>query len=114
MSTKVNLGTKKADEMIHDFLHYHHKGKTLWECYKSVSSEKAESWNKIERESKERNGFNLHITGANCYYYSCIYAYQNEDDNMVIVKHTPGNVFELELEPGDYVELIEVPRGDWN
>jgi hypothetical protein len=113
MSTKVNLGTKKADELIHDFLHYHYKGKTLWDVYKSVSSKKAESWRKIERECESLNGFNLHITGASCHNYSCIYAFQNEDDNIVLRKETVGNTYELELEPGDYVELIEVPRGDW-
>lgn len=113
MSTKVNLGTKKADELIHDFLHNHYKGTTLWDVYKSVSREKAESWRKIERECESVDGFNLHITGASSYTYSCIYAFQNEDDNIVLRKHTAENVYDLELEPGDYVELIEVPRGDW-
>ena len=107
--TKVNMGTKKAEELIHDMFHYYYKGKTLYEVYDSCSAKKRESWEDIRRECKRLGGENLHITGASSHFYSCIYAYPviNEETgeitDMVIRKETAGNTFELTMPVDDYM-----------
>lgn len=104
---KVNMGTKKAEELIYDFNRRYYKGVTLWDCYKSVSSDKARSWRDIERECDRLNGWNLHITGASCHQYSCMYAFQHIDEEtgevfVVLRKETVGNTYDLYMPMAEY------------
>jgi hypothetical protein len=105
MATVVRMGTKKAAELIYDMGRRYYKGETLYDCYKSVSSEKVRTWEKIKRQCEELNGEKLHITGAGSHFYSCIYAYPS-DDNMVIRKETAGNTYELTLPKEEYRKLV--------
>ena len=111
---KVNMGTKKADELIHDMKYRHYKGTTIYDVYGSMSSKKAKSWEDISRECASLHGEKLHIVGASCYFYSCIYAYPLSDENtgvitdMVIRKHTKGNVFELTMPIDEYEQVIGI------
>lgn len=107
--TKVNPGTKKAQELIHDMFRSYYKGRTLGECYGSCSSAKWRAWHDIERKCQELNGENLHITGAGSHFFSCIYAYPITDDNgeitdMVIRKETASNTYELMMPIAEYEE----------
>lgn len=97
MATKVNLGTKQADRMIHEFNRIHHKGVSLFDVYDRSSRDKISSWEKIRDKCRELDGWNLHITGCSSWSYSCIYAYKNEDGNTVLRKETAENTFELTL-----------------
>ncbi len=110
MSTVVRFGTKKADELIHDFNRRHYKGVTLWDCYKSVSSKKASTWRAIEDECKRLDGWDLHITGCNCDFYSCMYAFEHEDEetgevSIILRKETHSNTYDLVLTPEQYDEV---------
>ena len=105
--TKVNNGTRKAEELIYDMGHIYYKGTTLYDCYRTCSSTKAKAWEDIKRQCEELNGENLHITGAGSHFFSCIYAYPITDDNgvitdMVIRKETACNTYELKLPIDEY------------
>lgn len=106
MATKVNLGTKRADEMIHDFNRTHYKGTSLYDVYGRVSKDKRDSWEKIVQECRDLEGWDLHITGASSYSYSCMYAFYNEVGNIVLRKKTVGNTFDLEIAKEKYDELV--------
>lgn len=102
---KVNNGTKKADEMKWDFRHHHHKGDTIYDVYERPSSAKLSSWKAIERKCEELNGEHLHITGASCHTYSCMYAFPTEN-GWVLRKETHANTFDLEISKEEYDELV--------
>lgn len=107
---KVNMGTKKAEELIYDMFHYYYKGVTLYDCYGKCSKKKRDSWEAIRRDCELLNGERLHIVGANCYNYSCVYAYPviseetGEITDMVIRKETHGNTYELTMPIDEYRE----------
>ena len=107
---RVNKGTKKAQELIHDMFRFYYKGKTLYECYGTCSRAKIEAWENIENDCRRLGGEGLHITGAGSHFFSCIYAYPVTDDEtgelkqMVIRKETAGNTYELYLTPEEYEE----------
>lgn len=63
---------------------------------------KMESWEKIRQTCNELNGWNLHITGASSHQYSCMYAFENEDGNIVLRKETSANTYDLILTPEEY------------
>lgn len=110
---KVNMGTKKAEELIHDFQRKHYKGTSLYDVYKSVSSKKANSWRAIEKECERLNGWNLHITGASCDFYSCMYAFEHEDEEtgelfVVLRKETHSNTYDLYIPYAEYERRIAV------
>lgn len=106
--TKVNNGTKKAEELIHDMFRSYYKGKTLYDVYSRCSSKKVQSWEAIKRECERLDGENLHITGAGSHFYSCIYAYPvinpetGEITDMVIRKETASNTYELTMPIDEY------------
>lgn len=108
---KVNNGTKKADEMKWDFRHHHHKGDTIYDVYERPSSAKVSSWKAIERKCEELDGRHLHITGASCHTYSCMYAFPVKDDEGVIIammlrKETHVNTYDLKVSLDEYESLI--------
>lgn len=106
--TKVNPGTKKAQELIHDMFGSYYKGRTLYEVYGRCSSAKQRAWEDIKRQCAELDGENLHITGAGSHFFSCIYAYPiidaetGEITDMVIRKETASNTYELKLPAKEY------------
>lgn len=108
---KVNRGTRKAEELIHDMFHSYYKGRTLYEVYGKCSSRKKQAWEEISSQCQELNGENLHITGAGSHFFSCIYAYPIINDetgeitDMVIRKETAGNTYELALPIKEYRAL---------
>lgn len=98
----VKMGTKKAEELIYDFNRRYYKGETLYEVYGRCSSAKVNSWERIKRTCGELKGWNLHITGASSHQYSCMYAFKNEDGNIVLRKETSCNTYDLEMTPEEY------------
>ena len=102
MAKIIKMGTMKADELIYDFNRTHYKGTTLYDVYGSFSRKKMESWEQIRRTCEELNGWNLHITGASSHQYSCMYAFKNEDGNIVLRKETSANTYDLILTPEEY------------
>ena len=105
MAIKINMGTKKANELIYDFTHYYHKGVTLYDVYDNYSSDKRDSWKKIKKTCDELQGWNLHITGASCHQYSCMYAFKNENGNIVLRKETRKNTYDLEMSNEEYADV---------
>jgi hypothetical protein len=105
MATVVKMGTKKADEMIHDFNRTYYKGESLYDCYNSCSKDKRESWEKIRKTCNDLQGWNLHITGASSHQYSCMYAFYNEAGNVVLRKETSANTYDLEMSREEYVDI---------
>lgn len=105
MATMVKMGTKKAEELIYDFNHRYYKGVTLYDVYGTCSAKKRDSWEQIRRTCEELQGWNLHITGASCHNYSCMYAFYNEKGNVVLRKETSCNTYDLEMSKTEYVEV---------
>lgn len=106
MATIVKIGTKKAEELIYDFFHTYYKGTTLYEVYGTCSAQKRSSWEQIRRTCEELNGWNLHITGASSHQYSCMYAFQNENGDVVLRKETSANTYDLIISPEEYNQYI--------
>ena len=109
MATKVNMGTKRAEELMYDMGRKYYKGTTLYDVYGKCSKAKRSSWEDIVAECNRLHGQNLHIVGANCHNYSCIYAYPVVEDDgriktMVLRKETVANTYELEMPIDDYIE----------
>lgn len=102
MAKIIKIGTRRAEELIYDFNHTYYKGVTLYEVYGTCSAKKRSSWEKIRRTCEELNGWNLHITGASSHQYSCMYAFKNEDGNIVLRKETSANTYDLILTPEEY------------
>ena len=108
---KVNRGTKRAEELIHDMNYRNPKGITLYEVYGRMSREKRDSWQQICSDCTSLYGEKLHIVGASSYSYSCMYAFPITDDNgevtaMVLRKETSANTYDLELPLEEYDQLI--------
>ena len=107
---KVKYGTRKADELIYDMFRTYYKGTTLYEVYDRASSAKVKSWELIKRECARLNGERLHITGASCHQYSCMYAFPiiNEDtgeiEKMILRKETSANTYDLEMPIEEYLK----------
>lgn len=106
MATIVNMGTKRAEELIHDFGHLHYKGATLYQVYGHCSREKIDSWEKIRKTCSDLNGWNLHITGASCHQYSCMYAFKTAEGNIILRKETSKNTYDLEMTVEEYNRRI--------
>lgn len=111
MATAVKMGTKKAEELIYDFGHRHYKGRTLYQVYDHYSREKSDSWEKIESTCNKLKGWNLHITGASCHQYSCMYAFKNERGNIVLRKETRNSTYDLEMTPDEYSVWFDYDDG---
>ena len=102
---RVNLRTKKADGIIRDFFTAYYKGKTLYDVYENPSAEKVRTWESIKHTCyHELGGWFLHVTGANCYFYSCVYAFWNDAHNIVIRKETHGGTYDVEMTKAEYKE----------
>lgn len=112
MATMIKYGTKAGESLIHDMNYRHPKGNTLYEVYGSVSTKKRDSWQQICSDCTYLRGERLHIVGASCYNYSCIYAYPIYDhrDNsvisMMIRKETKGSTYEMEIPIEEYNKRI--------
>lgn len=111
MATVVKYGTKAGEGLIRDMNYKHPKGKSLYDVYGSVSKKKRDSWEEIRLECCRLGGGNLHIIGAASYNYSCAYSYpimseKGEIIDMVIVKHTKGNKYEMTMPIEEYEERI--------
>ena len=109
MATMVKMGTKRAEELIYDMGRRHYKGTTLYDVYGKASKKKRDSWETIVAECNRLHGQKLHITGASCHNYSCIYAYPVVEDSgkintMIIRKETVGNTYELEMPVDEYIK----------
>lgn len=107
---KVNSSTKQGREIVYDFFRKYWKGTTLFDVYTKPSAEKIATWRQIENDCCVLNGWNLHITGASCYFYSCVYAFR-EDDIVIIRKETHGGTYDVALTEAEYVEVKEILEG---
>lgn len=105
MATNVKMGTKRAEELIYDFNRRYYKGETLYEVYGRCSSAKINSWERIKRTCEELKGWDLHITGASSHQYSCMYAFKNDDGNIILRKETSANTYDLVLTPEEYAKV---------
>ena len=99
---KVNVNTQKANELLYDFFNPHYKGKTLYDVYRNPSSTKIRTWESIKAACNELDGWHLHISGVSSHCYSCVYAFWNDSDNIIIRKETHANTYDLELTEEQY------------
>lgn len=98
MMSKVNKGTKKAQEMIWDLMHNTNR-RTIWDAYSKPSYAKVRSFEEIQGRAYNTEGYNhdLHITGANSSFYSTAYSFTTAEGQTFIVKDTASNTYITEM-----------------
>lgn len=112
MATMIKYGTKAGEGLVYDMNYRHPRGTTLYEVYGTMSEKKRSSWQKICSDCTYLNGRHLHIVGASCHNYSCIYAYPIYDHrdesiiSMMIRKETKSNTYEMEMPIDEYDRRI--------
>ena len=57
--------------------YYNNKGASIYEAYKRPSDNKIRAWYKIENICKALNGYNLHVTSATCFFFSCFFEFKH-------------------------------------
>lgn len=87
--TALKKGTKKYDYYLWASKRY--AGHDLNDVYTKCSTAKREAELAIKREMVERDGYNYHITGKNCNYFSCAF-----ETKTHIYYHTHSNEYVLE------------------
>jgi len=99
----VKAGTKAANAIIATFkdLKWSNKG-SIYEAYGKPSATKVAIYESIKRRALETEGYNkdLRVTSANCYFFSTIYSYTN-DEGTFIVYDTPSYTKIVKLEKED-------------
>ena len=95
--TTVNPGTKKAEAMIWEWRNCY-KGDDVRTAYGKCSDIKRDSFDAIRRRACETEGYNhdLKVTSANCYNYSTMYSFTN-DEGTFLIKDTHGGTFILKI-----------------
>ncbi len=96
--TKVNKGTKKAEALNWEWKHCY-VADTVEGAYSSGCSQtKRSTFSDIWFRANNTEGYNhdLKVTSANCYNYSTMYSFTNEDGTF-IVKDTKENTYITEL-----------------
>lgn len=56
---------------------WNNKGNTIYQAYGRPSSRKVSIWNRIESICAAFNGYNLHITSATCFFFSCEFEFKH-------------------------------------
>ena len=82
----VKTGTKEAQAIINTFTsRWANKG-DIWEAYGKPSATKVSIWREIEKRAKATDGYNddLRVTGRNCYTFSTIYSYTQNDVTYIV------------------------------
>ena len=93
MLVGCNLTQKQADMVRR----YRNSNKTtLHDVYKSWSDAKERAFKYCLQDMKEHNGYDMRITGANGFTFSCAYCIMH-DDGEYLVYHTPCNRFEFKI-----------------
>ena len=88
-----DLNQKQADM----FRRYRNSSKTtLHDVYKSWSDAKERAFKYCLQDMKEHNGYDMRITGANGFTFSCAYCIMR-DDGEYLVYHTPTHRFEFKV-----------------
>ena len=86
--------TQKQEDM---FRRYRNSNKTtLHDVYKSWSDAKEQAFKYCLQDMKEHDGYDMRITGANGFTFSCAYCIMH-DDGEYLVYHTPCNRFEFKI-----------------
>lgn len=95
--TKVNKGTRKAEEMRRD-LGYATYNRDIYDAYDRPSRRKVETFNEIKQRALDTDGYNgdLHVCGHNTSTYSTIYSF-TQDGTTYIVKDTKSYTYITEL-----------------
>lgn len=84
--------TQKQLDMLRKY--YNSSVTSLRSVYKSCSDAKEQAFKYCLRDMKEHNGYDMRITGANGFTFSCAYRIIR-DDGAYLVYHTPCNRFEF-------------------
>lgn len=56
---------------------WNNKGDNIFKAYGRPSSRKVSIWYKIERICRDFKGYNLHITSATCFFFSCFFEFKH-------------------------------------
>lgn len=69
--------------------------RTLEDCYKSYSHDKARSYYNIKLECEELDGYDFTILSANTWQYSCGYVYPDKETGALILRvETASHTYE--------------------
>ena len=74
------------------------KNESLYDVYKSFSHAKYMAFDNCIYEMRRKNGFNLRITAANTFSFSCGFLYYDDDKHLRCRYYTGQNVYDFIVE----------------
>lgn len=97
----VGRRTKAAQSLLNEYGYAKQRNiQTIWEAYKSCSSEKERTWKEIAYRAHEQGARTIYISGKNSNFYSTIYRIECIDDETgeiiyALIKDTYCNTYVL-------------------
>lgn len=85
--------TKKQHQMLWAVTHSNNE--SLYDVYKSFSNDKRLAYEYCRYEMSRKEGFNLRITYANTYSFSCGFLYYDENKRLHCRYYTSANVYDF-------------------
>ena len=85
--------TKKQKQML--WAVTHSDKESLYDVYKTFSHAKYMAFDNCIYEMRRKNGFNLRITSANTFTFSCGFLYYDEDKHLRCRYYTGQNVYDF-------------------
>ena len=88
----VNM-TKKQKQML--WAVTHSDNESLYDVYKTFSHKKYLAFDNCTYEMRRKDGFNLRITSANTFSFSCGFLYYDENKHLHCRYYTSANVYDF-------------------
>lgn len=85
--------TKKQQQMLYAVTHSNKE--SLYAAYKTFSSKKYMAFDNCIYEMRRKDGFNLRITYANTYSFSCGFLYYDENKRLRCQYYTGRNTYDF-------------------
>lgn len=94
--TEIKKGTKKAADLINEFLNT--RKKSIYEAYTKPSKRKVNAWEMIKAECAGTEGYNkdLKVTAASSHFFSTMHSFTKEGKTF-IVKNTYADTYITEF-----------------
>lgn len=91
----VNM-TEKQRQMYWNVTHSNNE--TLYNVYKTFSNKKYMAFDNCIYEMRRKDGFNLRITSANTYSFSCGFLYYDENKRLNCRYYTGKSIYDFIVE----------------
>ena len=93
LAGSVVIMTKKQQQMLYAVTHSNNE--SLYNVYKTFSNKKYLAFDNCIYDMRRKNGFNLRITSANTYSFSCGFLYYDENKRLKCRYYTSRNTYDF-------------------